>query len=147
MTAATLTRRPDWRGRYEAVIDEIMATPFDWASHDCVRHFAGRIVYAITGVALVAQFAGSYDDAVSAYRLIRDAGFTDLAEMVGSMLSPIHPSRARLGDLAAIRTDGPIGFGLGVVNGERILVLTETGIGTVDLLDAEICFEVGSNGL
>ncbi len=34
-------------------------------------------------------------------------------------------------------------YALGVVNGERIFVLRETGLGTVDLLDAKRAFKVG----
>ncbi|MNL80509.1 hypothetical protein D3C87_2073860 [compost metagenome] len=59
------------------------------------------------------------------------------------MLPVIHPSEARVGDIAAIDVGGPIGHALGVVNGERIFVLGETGIGTVDLLKAAMCFKVG----
>lgn len=143
MTSPTLRRLPDWRGRYEAAIDEIMRTPFAWHSHDCGPGLAGRLVLAVTGVDLSAQYAGDYHDATSAARLIRKLGFATLGDLVASMLPVIHPSRAEIGDIAAMAVDGPIGHALGVVNGERIFVLTETGIGTVDLLDAAMCFKVG----
>ncbi|PRD45333.1 hypothetical protein C5748_03820 [Phyllobacterium phragmitis] len=138
-----LKRRPDWREHYEAAIDEITATPFQWGIHDCGPSLAGRIVKAITGADLCAEYHGTYSDALGAARIIREAGFTSLAEMVGSMLPQAHPSEACIGDIAAIEADGPIGCGLGVVNGERIYVLTETGIGTVDLLEAKMIFKVG----
>lgn len=138
-----LVRKSDWRSRFEAVIDDIKAEPFVWGSHDCGPGLAGRVVLAMTGVDLSAQYAGEYHDAVSAYRLIRDRGFDTLADLVASLLPPIHPSRAEMGDIAAIRVDGPIGHALGVVNGERVIVLKETGYGTVDLLDADTCFKVG----
>ncbi|CAD7055487.1 hypothetical protein RHAB21_00727 [Pseudorhizobium halotolerans] len=139
----TLTRHKDWRRRYEAAIDEIKARPFVWGEHDCGPSLAGRLVHAMTGVDLSAQYAGTYHDALSAARLIRELGFETLGDLVASMLPPIHPSQAEIGDIAAIAMDGPIGHALGVVNGERIFVLTETGVGTVDLLDAAICFKVG----
>jgi hypothetical protein len=138
-----LVRKQDWRRHYEAAVDEIMSRPFAWGTHDCGPGLAGRLVLAMTGVDLSAQYAGTYDDAASAARLIRSLGFTSLGELVASMLPAIHPSLARLGDIAAIEVAGPIGHALGVVNGERILVLTETGIGTIDLLDAQTCFKVG----
>ncbi|MFD1330264.1 DUF6950 family protein [Mycoplana ramosa] len=143
MNAPELTRLPDWRRRYEAAIDDIMRTPFAWGTHDCGPGLAGRLVLAMTGTDLSAQYAGTYKDAAGAARLIKRLGFKDLAGLVGSMLPAIHPSRAEIGDIAAIAVDGPIGHALGVVNGERIFVLTETGIGTVDLLDAATCFKVG----
>lgn len=141
--ASELVRLPDWRRRYEAIIDEIKARPFAWGEHDCGPGLAGRLVLAMTGVDLSAQYAGRYHDALSAARLIQELGFASLGDLVASMLPKIHPSQARLGDVAAIAVPGPIGHALGVVNGERILVLTETGIGSVDLLDAQTCFKVG----
>lgn len=141
---AILKRKADWRSRFEAVIDDIKTTPFAWGTHDCGPGLAGRVVAAMTGVDLSAQYASDYHDAASAARLIRQLGFDTLAELVASLLPPIHPSRAEMGDIAAIHVGGPIGHALGVVNGERIIVLKETGYGTVDLLDAETCFKVGS---
>ncbi|WP_411037668.1 DUF6950 family protein [Shinella sp. BYT-45] len=138
-----LKRVHDWRSRFEAVVDDIKTTPFAWGTHDCGPGLAGRVVVAMTGVDLAAQYAGAYHDAASAARLIRSQGFDTLGALVASMLPAIHPSEAEMGDIAAIRVDGPIGHALGVVNGERIIVLKETGYGTVDLLDAATCFKVG----
>lgn len=138
-----LTRLPDWRRQFETAIDDIKAKPFAWYDHDCGPGLAGRLVKAQTGVDLSGFVVGRYQDAASAARLIRDLGFDTLGQLVASMLPVIHPSEARVGDIAAIDVGGPIGHALGVVNGERIFVLTETGIGTVDLLDAAMCFKVG----
>jgi hypothetical protein len=74
---------------------------------------------------------------------MRQAGFRNLADMVAVMLPEIHPSEARIGDIAAIEIDTPFGYALGVVNGERVFVLREDGMGTVDLLDAKRAFRVG----
>lgn len=143
MTVASLTRLPDWRRRFEAAIDEIKAKPFSWYDHDCGPGLAGRLVEAQTGASLSGFTVGRYHDAASAARLIRDLGFASLGNLVASLLPEIHPSEARVGDIAAMPVPGPIGHALGVVNGERIFVLTETGIGTVDLLDAAMAFRVG----
>ncbi|MEH3093360.1 MAG: hypothetical protein PGN20_15295 [Agrobacterium cavarae] len=143
MTSVSLTRLPDWRRRFENAIDEIKAKPFAWYDHDCGPGLAGRLVEAQTGVSLSGFVVGRYHDAASAARLIRDLGFDSLGSLVASILPQIHPSEARVGDIAAIAVPGPVGHGLGVVNGERIFVLTETGIGTVDLLDAAMAFKVG----
>jgi len=139
----SLSRLPDWRRRFEIAIDEIKAKPFAWYDHDCGPGLAGRLVEAQTGVSLSGFAVGRYHDAASAARLIRDLGFDSLGSLVASILPQIHASEARVGDIAAIATPGPIGHALGVVNGERIFVLTETGIGTVDLLDAAMAFKVG----
>lgn len=138
-----LTRLADWRRQFETAIDDIKAKPFAWYDHDCGPGLAGRLVKAQTGVDMTGFAVDRYHDAASAARLIRDLGFETLGELVGSMLPVIHPSEARVGDIAAIEVGGPIGHALGVVNGERIFVLGETGIGTVDLLKAAMCFKVG----
>ncbi|WP_320202474.1 DUF6950 family protein [Agrobacterium rosae] len=141
MTA--LSRLPDWRIRVEDAITDIKAKPFDWKSHDCVIGLAGRIVLEITGVDLTAQYAGSFENATSAARLVRELGFSSVGDLVASRLPEIHPSHAVMGDIAAIAMDGPFGHALGVVNGERVFVLGEHGFGTVDLLDAQRAFKVG----
>jgi hypothetical protein len=48
---------------------------------------------------------------------------------------------ARVGDI--IVTDGDDGPAMGVVQGERVYVLTQRGIGTIDLLQAKRAFRVG----
>lgn len=142
MTA--LVRRKDWRARFEATVDEIKAKPFEWGTHDCGPNFAGRLVSAITDVDIAAQYAGAYANEEEALAVIHNAGFSTLGEMVASMLPEIHPSQARIGDVAAIAVDRPIGHALGVVNGERIFVLMPSGgIGTVSLLTASMAFKVG----
>lgn len=137
-----LVRLPDWRRRYAAAITEIKAKPFDWQHHECATGLAGRIVRELTGIDLAAQFAGDYDDAESAARYLLSLGFSNLGDLVATLLPEIHPSAARIGDIALIESDGLLG-GLGVVNGERIYVLTAHGFGTVDLLDAKRAFKVG----
>lgn len=139
----TLIRLSDWRSRFEAVFDDIMTRPFEWQTHDCGPGLAGRTVMALTGVDLCAQYTAGYHDLASAVRLVRSLGHDTLGSLVGSMLPQIHPSQARLGDIAALKVKSPLGHALGVVNGERIYVLMETGVGTRDLLDAVMCFKVG----
>ena len=138
-----LLRKPDWRARFEEAIDDIKKTPFAWGIHDCGPSFAGRLVLAITGVDLAAQYAGTYANEEEALAIIHNAGFETLGDMVASMLPAIHPSQARIGDVAAIPVDRPIGHALGVVNGERIFVVMPSGIGTVSLLTASMAFKVG----
>jgi hypothetical protein len=138
-----LTRLPDWRRRFADEIDRLWRTPFDWDGHECVIGLAGNMALAITGVDCAAEYRGTYKTAAGALKVMRAAGYENVADMVGAMLPEIHPSLAHVGDIAAIPMDSPFGFALGVVNGERILVLMPDGIGTVDLLDATRAFKVG----
>lgn len=137
-----LVRLPDWRRRYDATIAEIKSKRFDWRSHECATGLAGRVVREITGIDLVSQFAGDYQDAAGALRHLQALGFDNLGDLVATLLPEIHPSAASIGDVALLEGDGLVG-GLGVVNGERIYVLTLHGFGTVDLLDAKRAFKVG----
>ncbi|WP_029723070.1 DUF6950 family protein [Sinorhizobium medicae] len=140
---SALKRLPGWRRRFEAAIDEIKARPFAWGEHDCGPGLAGRLALAMTGVDCAAQYRGAYDSASGALRVMRDAGFDNLADLVASVLPEVHISAASIGDIAAVPDDTPFGYALGVVNGERIFVLKTDGVGTVDLLDATRAFKVG----
>ncbi len=138
-----LVRLHDWRARFAAEVDRLKHTPFAWGSHDCGPGLAGNLVLAITGVDCAAQWRGSYASPAEGLARMREAGFDNLGDMVAAMLPEIHPSAARIGDVAAIEVDTPFGYALGVVNGERIFVLREDGMGTVELLDAKRAFRVG----
>ncbi len=139
-----LTRVPDWRGRLNEFLNEVRRTPFAWSAFDCGPAFTGRAVEAVTGVDVCSAYRGQYASAGEAVRLVERAGFDDLADLVASILPEYeHPSQAKVGDIAAVKTDGPFGWSLGVVNGERIFVLHETGLVTVDFLTASRAFGVG----
>ncbi|NTB96926.1 hypothetical protein G6M84_10395 [Agrobacterium tumefaciens] len=139
-----LVRKDDWRARFAAEVDRIKRTPFAWGSHDCGPGLAGNLVYAVTGVDCAAQWRGEYDDALGAARAMRDAGFDNLADLVGSMLPEYeHPSQARIADVAAIKVDSVFGYALGVIDYERVFVLTENGIGTIDRSEIARAFKVG----
>lgn len=142
MTA--LVRKNDWRARFAAEVDRIKRTPFAWGHHDCGPGLAGNLVYAVTGVDCAAQWRGEYDDALGAARTMRDAGFDNLADLVASMLPEYeHPSQARIADVAAIKVDSVFGYALGVIDYERVFVLTENGIGTIDRSEIARAFRVG----
>ena len=139
-----LRRVDNWRAAFVAEVDRIKRTPFAWGQHDCGPGLAGNLVKALTGVDLAESWRGTYADAAGAARAIRAAGFDNLADLVGSMLPEYeHPSRARIGDVAAIPVDSVIGYALGVIDYERVFVLTETGIGTVDRSEIARAFRVG----
>lgn len=139
-----LQRIPGWRSRLDAVIDECRYTAFDWQKFNCA-HLAQRAVYAITGERLGQSILARARSERTAASAIKRAGSADLADLLATMLPEIHPSQASVGDISAVETDGPIGYSLGVVAGERIFVLGQDfdGLGTVDLLDASRSFKVG----
>lgn len=139
-----MRRLPGWRRRMAAFIDEVRRHPLAWGEFDCGPAFAGRHVELMTGDDLAARWRGQYDSPAGALRLIRAAGFGDLGDLVASLLPEIHPSTARIGDLAGVPAEGGFGIGLGIVAGDRIFVLhPDDGLGTVDLLAARRAWRVG----
>lgn len=139
-----LVRKKDWRACFAAEVDRIKRTPFAWGTHDCGPGLAANLVLAVTGVDCAAQFRGEYNDSLGGARLMKEAGFDNLADMVAAMLPEYdHPSQARIADVAAIKIGGVFGYALGVIDYERVFVLTETGIGTVDRSDIARAFKVG----
>ncbi len=143
--ASGLQRLPDWRVRFEATCDQLRAQPFAWGENDCGVGLAARLVAAVTGVDLAAQWRGHYASKAGALKALKETGFDTLGDFVASLLPeyPEGPSRAKIGDLVAIEVGAPFGHALGVVNGERVFVLTEDGHGTVDLLSASRAYKVG----
>ena len=139
-----LIRLPRWRGRLDTVLDEYRRTAFDWKTFNC-GHLAHSCVLAVTGVSLARTVLGKARSLPTAVSAVRKAGFDNLGDYGASLLPEIHPSRANVGDIAAIPKDGPLGYSLGVVTGERIFVIGQDfdGLGTVDLLDATRAFKVG----
>ncbi|MFC6490907.1 DUF6950 family protein [Nitratireductor sp. GCM10026969] len=138
-----LRRIPGWRSRVEAVIDEIKYSPFAWGERDCGPWLVGRVVEAVTGEDLAAPYRGRYRTATGAVRLMQAEGFESLGDLVASLLPEIHPSQAKIADIAAFADDSALGFSLGVVNGERVFVMGENHLGTMNLLQAERAFRVG----
>ncbi|WP_223215734.1 DUF6950 family protein [Rhizobium herbae] len=139
-----LKRVPLWVGPFNDVLDDMRRKPFAWGDNDCGPAFAGRIVHVLTGVDFSAPYQGRYHDAVSAYRLMRDEGFDDLADLVATKVPEYaHPSEAHVGDIMTLPVDTPFRHALGVLNGERIFALTENGIGSVDRRIADRAFKVG----
>jgi hypothetical protein len=139
-----LQRLPDWRVRLDDMINDVRRKPFEWGAMDCGPAFTGRAVEAITSVNYLAAFIGGYSTVAEAVALMEGEGFTDLADLVASLLPEHeHASQAKVGDIAAVPTDGPFGWSLGIVGGERIFAMHKVGLVTVDFLTAKRAFRVG----
>lgn len=130
-----------WRTALFDYVHDVARRPFQWGEHDCAL-FAAGAVKAMTGEDFAAGYRGRYKTLRGGLGLLRRKGFVDHADMAASVLEEIHPSRAQVGDVAAIEESGHTA--LGIVQGPRIYVLRpgEAGIGTVGLLDAKRAFRV-----
>ena len=139
-----MTRVPDWHSRFVAFIDSMRFEPFKWGTADCGPAWAGRAVEALTGKPNPAEeHIGTYTTRAGAIRAMKEAGFSDMKEAVTSFLGePVHISMAYTGDIAIIPDNSPLGYSLGIVNGDRIFFRRPDGIGTLDLLEAESVFKI-----
>lgn len=138
-----MRRLEHWRGEFEAEIDRIKSNPFRWGAEDCMYGLITPVIKAITGKRLFDKYRGRYKTAKGALGVMRRAGFKTLADLVASELPEVHPSRCRVGDVVALPTDDEFGFSLGIVNGDRVFVVHEFGLGTRDLMEATRAFKVG----
>lgn len=136
-------RKPGWNARLNAAIEGFRRTPMRYGEADCAV-LAAAAVEAITGARPGNAEWYGYVDEASALAILKAGGFATLADLAASVLPEIHPSQATLGDIAAIPSDTPFGFALGVVSGDRIFVFGARfdGLGTVGLLTATRAFRV-----
>lgn len=139
-----MKRLPDWRSRLFAAIQN-SNVPFQWGENDCAL-FAARCVQAVVGVDYADGWRGTYSDMAGAIGALAAHGYADLPSLVIGLLgaeSEIHPSQARRGDLVLIQTESALRWAIGVVDHERIGVMTATGYGTEDRSKASRAFKVG----
>ncbi len=139
-----LTRVADWRRQFDRACDRLRLEPFSWGDNDCAVGLAGNLVLALTGVDVAKGYRGRYATAIGAVRVLRNSGHTSLGDLVAALLPEhAHPSMARVGDIVTVPDESAIGEVLGVVNGERLFVMTTRGFGTVDRSCATRAFRVG----
>ncbi len=135
-------RKEDWRKRLGQYVNRIRTTPYAFGSQDCWLFVAGA-VEAMTGVDHAAPHRGRYKTARGALGVMKRAGAADMAEFARLFLEEHDaPVFAQIGDVVAIPTDDAFGFSLGILNGERVLVVTPTGIDTRDRSEAIRAFKV-----
>jgi hypothetical protein len=136
-----MTRFEDWMPRLIAYLSECHRTPYQPGRHDCAL-FAAGAVHVMCGVDPAAPFRGRYRTIRGGLRVLRRAGYRDHVAMTAAVLPEIPVAMCRVGDVVV--ADGADGPALGVVQGERVYVLTLRGIGTIDLLQAKRAFQVGA---
>ena len=122
-TSPDLSRLPDWRLRFDALITDRLRAPFAWGSNDCVL-FAADNVLAITGVDLADGFRAHTNARGAAKALRRHGG---LAALVERALGPsCHATAATQGDVVMVLMGAGMGDGVGDGMGEA----SDTGFAT-----------------
>lgn len=130
-----------WERRLINYISEKGAQPFRPGKMDCGLFFGGGYE-AMTGVNINAPFAGKYRTIEGAMKIAKALGFGDHVEYVASLLDELEsPLLAQRGDCAVV-TDQDGAPALGIVQGEKIYVMTLTGLSMVTLTTATRAFRV-----
>ncbi len=135
----TLARVRDWRARLSDTIEARRRIPFS-EENNCGL-FLADCVAAMTGVDLAADYRGKFKSLAEGIILLRKAGYPDLCSFLTHHLEEIPPALARAGDVMAFPTE-QTGWAGGIVNGERVTVMNEAGLGTVSREMATRAFRV-----
>lgn len=137
-----MRRVEDWRRRLGAYVNEVRTTPYAFGRQDCWLFVAGAVA-AMTGTDHAKPHRGRYKTARGALGVVKRAGASNMADFAGLFLEEHEaPVFAQIGDVMAIPTDDAFGFSLGVLNGERVLVVSPNGIDTRDRAEATRAFKV-----
>jgi hypothetical protein len=125
-----MKRLEDWPEKLFSFLAERANTPFEWGKQDCCL-FVCDATLMMTGIDLAADFRGSYSDALSAARAVKEyagAGVEALAEKMAAAhgIQEIPPAYAQRGDVVLFDTT-EYGETLGIV-GMMGFEIVSTGI-------------------
>lgn len=123
-----MTRLADWRARLTVYVSDCATKPYSLGSHDCALFAAGAVA-AVTGTDPAAAWRGRYSTKAGGLRVLAKAGHADHIEATAALLEEIPPAFAAAGDIAVIMDEDAGSMALGVVQGELVYVLRETGLG------------------
>ncbi len=122
-------------GLLQAFISENQSREFKPGEWDCAL-CAAEWVKASTGRDFAHEYRRRYKTMKAGQKLIAAQGYEDHVAMAAAHFPETHPAFAQIGDLATV------GEALGIVAGEHVFVLRETGFGVVMLEQADRAFEV-----
>jgi len=116
--------------------------PHEYGVFDCWV-FVADAVAAMVGVDIAAKHRGRYKSARGALGVMKRSGAANMAELAAQYLTE-RPScaHAQIGDVLAIPTDDGFGFALGILVGERVMVLSANGVDSRDRSEATRAFGV-----
>lgn len=137
-------RLPDWQERLSALLDEAIAKPFAWGSHDCCT-FAASAVQAVAGIDPLSEIRDTWNSERGAMRrAMRRGGLIRAA--VGVLGEPLWKLQCRRGDLVLLHgtmTIGAFQAAIGVSFGSRVGVPGDSGLDFVPLASARGCWRIG----
>ena len=133
-----LTRTPDWPYRLNEYINSVKDTPFEYGVHDCCT-FAAGVIKSMTGVDIMEEFRGTYQDQASAAKVIKEkcvqgSLFETIVEKLGP---PVIGAKGRRGDIAWFEGN------CGVVLGRNTVFFADGGYVLILINKIEFSFRVG----
>lgn len=139
-----MKRNDTWRADMHKVIDNVTRKEFVPGEHDCAL-FVADVVKAITGEDHAKGLRGKYKTLARGLAALKKKGFENHVEYAASLFPEVHPSMAGVGDIVVFKTENAeeAGCALGIVIGERSMVLRPEGMGTIETLKAIRAFKVG----
>lgn len=124
-----MTRIEGWEVRLAAFLETRRERKFKRGAHDCVI-FACDAIKEVSGVDLAADYRGKYTTKKKALEIIKSMGCEDLADVaerrLGMPLSSV--TRAKRGDLVAVKYDGEIALGVVDMSGSQVATTGKDGI-------------------
>lgn len=137
-----MERVPGWRVALFDYVRDHRSEPYELGTHDCWIFVAGAI-QAMVGVDIAAKHRGRYKTAKGALGVMKRSGAADMAELASQYLEErSSPAFAQIGDVLAIPTDDEFGYALGILVGERVMVLSPNGVDSKDRSEATKAFGV-----
>lgn len=118
------------RDTTQATLDHFASRPFDWrAGATCVHLVRKQLV----GMGHKPPPVKAFRSALMAKRALQSKGWANLAQMMNSLVTPIAPSRAILGDIVEMPSDDETFGALAVVmgNGRIMGYLGDTDLLTI----------------
>ena len=135
-----MTRLDNWPAMLALYIDSRRHEPFVWGKNDCCL-FAADWVLIATGQDIAKDFRGTYEGALGATRIIREAGGIDcLLRQHAPHLRTISRKAAWRGDL--VLRDTPNGPTLGIVLGAIDAFVGEDGLAFPALDETALCWKL-----
>lgn len=150
MGTFTTPRRIDWPVRFTEFmkdsLDLALELKLDWEFVSCTS-FVGDGIEAITDENPFDPYRDQFKDAIGAARVIKQAGFSTLDDLIASAFDEVPVGMAQTGDVVLVKSMQPsdvMPHGLGLVDPPLFFAVNEEGLGKGDLyVDGFRAFKVG----
>jgi len=125
----SLMRLEGWESKMAKALEETGA--FEWGTNDCCM-FVFRVAEAISGVDYAKPYRGYKTAKGAARRLLKHGGVEGVA--INSFGEPKKPLLAKRGDAVLVKSVDDLTLGICV--GDKIAVVTETGLILISMREA-----------